>query len=358
MNDADACPVDPEMPHIWSVKPVPGVIPRVHTVLAVELKPVPVTLTTVPLFPCVGDRVICALTLKRAHAPIGMSFTGVPLTVTFQFTSVVASDPTTKLPVATWELIVHVKLPISRLFDPGANPAAADWTTHAVSVPKNPVARNVTVVPVGPLVGNSVRVPFVVVTMSVASAKSALLPVTRITYDPGATFPIVNDPSGMPVPTMMLHAGFATALPDVGLVMEHVESTNEKLTPVTMTLFPILPGKPVVAFSRIDGPKTVKVASMKTPEGFPVTRTVYGPGATLATTKLPLKLPPMEPMITQLLVPVTVPDIVQVVSPPPTEPFTLTVRPLAPEDGVIEMAVMVNVARANPPLGNPLTMTV
>jgi hypothetical protein len=149
-------------------------------VLAVELKPVPVTLTTVPLVPCVGDRVICAVTLKRAHTPIGMSFAGVPLTVTFQFTLVVASDPTTKLPVATWELIVHVGLLIKRLFDPGALPAAADWTTHAVSVARNPVPRNVTVIPVGPLVGNSVRVPFTV-TWNVACAESPPFPVTVTT---------------------------------------------------------------------------------------------------------------------------------------------------------------------------------
>ena len=120
------------MPHIRSVKPVPGVIPSVHTVLAVELKPVPVTLATVPFVPAVGETVIFAVTLKRAHTPTGISLPGVPLIVTFQFTSVVANDPTTKVPVATWELMVHVELPIKRLLDPGALPAAADWTTHPV----------------------------------------------------------------------------------------------------------------------------------------------------------------------------------------------------------------------------------
>jgi hypothetical protein len=72
----------------------------VHEV-AFQLKPDPEKLTTVPFVPVVGVTVMLAVTLKSAHAPVGTSFAGVPLTVTFHLVFVVAKGPTTKLPVAT-----------------------------------------------------------------------------------------------------------------------------------------------------------------------------------------------------------------------------------------------------------------
>lgn len=91
-----------------------GAIPRVQLV-AVEAKPVPVTPTTVPLVPVVGEITICGRTVKLADTPTGISFPGVPFTATFQFFSEVAREPTTKLPVATPALIEQLKEPISKL---------------------------------------------------------------------------------------------------------------------------------------------------------------------------------------------------------------------------------------------------
>jgi hypothetical protein len=86
--------------------------------LAFQAKPEPEKLTTVPFVPDVGVTEMAAVTLKIAHAPIGTSFTGVPFTVTFHLTFVVASGPTTKLPVAICELMVHVGDWSSREFGP------------------------------------------------------------------------------------------------------------------------------------------------------------------------------------------------------------------------------------------------
>jgi hypothetical protein len=69
--------------------------------VALELNPAPAKLKTVPIEPELGETVTLAVTLKKWNSPAGMSFCGEPLTVTFQFTSVVAIGPTTKLPVAT-----------------------------------------------------------------------------------------------------------------------------------------------------------------------------------------------------------------------------------------------------------------
>jgi len=57
-------------------------------VVARELNPDPETLATVPLLPIVGVTEIFGITPKLALA--GMSFTGVPLTVTFQLMFTVA----------------------------------------------------------------------------------------------------------------------------------------------------------------------------------------------------------------------------------------------------------------------------
>ena len=165
-------------------------------------------------------------------------------------------------------------------------------------------------------------------------------------------------PLVFPLPALILQAEARTTLLEDGLVIEHVVSLNEKPVPFTPTFIPICPD---IGVRVIEGPVTVNVASTKTPEGLPVTRTVYGPGATLATTKLPVKLPPVEPEITQLFVPVTVPVIVQVVSLPPSEPFTKTVVARGPVVGLIVIAVIVNAASAASfrlPPAIPVTMTV
>jgi hypothetical protein len=107
VNEPAVCPVVPEVPHPVIEKPAEGVTVSVQLV-ALEAKPVPVTVTTVPVVPVVGDTVTCGTTMKYAQTPRGMSLPGVPFTVTFQVMSEVAVDPTTKLPVATPALSLHV----------------------------------------------------------------------------------------------------------------------------------------------------------------------------------------------------------------------------------------------------------
>jgi hypothetical protein len=100
MKDPETWPVLPATPHVRLTNPLGGITVRLQNV-ASELNPDPEKLTTVPLVPVVGTTVMLAVTLNNAQAPFGISFAGVPLTVTFQLTFVVAVGPTMKLPVAT-----------------------------------------------------------------------------------------------------------------------------------------------------------------------------------------------------------------------------------------------------------------
>jgi hypothetical protein len=70
--------------------------------VARELNPDPETLTTVPLVPVVGVTEIFGRTPKAA---VALSLVGEPTTLTIQSTFAVAVGPTTKLPVATPELM-------------------------------------------------------------------------------------------------------------------------------------------------------------------------------------------------------------------------------------------------------------
>jgi len=65
------------------------------------------------------------------------------------------------------------------------------------------------------------------VTFRVASAKSPVFAVARITYNPGATFPTTKLPFTIPVPALILHAGVTTTLLRDGLVIVHVVAANE-----------------------------------------------------------------------------------------------------------------------------------
>lgn len=161
----------------------------------------------------------------------------------------------------------------------------------------------------------------------------------------------------------MAHAGLATKLDEVGLEREHDVSLYEKPTPVTVTN---VPTPPLAGFSTMKGAVTVKVVSTKSPDE-PVTRTVYGPGPTVPTTKLPVKLPPVEPEMTQLdppnrgavivvMLTLVVRDVVvlvvvgavneQPVSLALSEPVTLTIVPCGPVVGLIVIAVTTKVVWA------------
>ncbi len=87
-----SCPVEPFMPQppLFEASDDPPEragwkLLRVVQSTASEWNPEPVNEKTVPMFPTVGVITIVAVTLKEAEA--GISFCGVPLTVTFQVTS-------------------------------------------------------------------------------------------------------------------------------------------------------------------------------------------------------------------------------------------------------------------------------
>ena len=109
MNDPETRPRGEEIPQLTLVETPPrgGAKLAVHE-LAVEVNPDPLNAKIEPTVPTLGVTVTCAVTLKKAVSPSGMSFAGVPRTVMFHLTSLVAYGPTTKLPVATPELMVHV----------------------------------------------------------------------------------------------------------------------------------------------------------------------------------------------------------------------------------------------------------
>jgi hypothetical protein len=104
MKDPETWPVLPATPHVALTNVLLGTTVRLQNV-ASELNPDPETVTTVPLVPVVGTTEILAVTLNKADSPTRVchpsSFAGVPLTVTFHLTLVVAVGPTMKLPVAT-----------------------------------------------------------------------------------------------------------------------------------------------------------------------------------------------------------------------------------------------------------------
>lgn len=87
-----------------------GVEANVHAPdTAFELKPFPLTETTVPETPFVGDTEIAGTTVNVAVNRVGSP--GFPVTVTVQGDpSAVASELTTKLPVAVPEPMEHVGL--------------------------------------------------------------------------------------------------------------------------------------------------------------------------------------------------------------------------------------------------------
>lgn len=154
-----------------------GTILAVH-IVAVEANPDPVNEKTEPTVPEVGVTVTLAVTLKIAHSPVGMSFAGVPLTVTFHLMSVVANGPTTKDPVAIPELREHAgevsKRALGVLVGKGGvvtGHGPVDWydnTTHPVSTDEKPVPLNDTVAPLVALPGYSTSVPPMLVTVNVA----------------------------------------------------------------------------------------------------------------------------------------------------------------------------------------------
>jgi hypothetical protein len=118
-----------------------------------ELNPDPVKVNTVWIVPEGGVTTTLVVTLKSAPmGGPGTSFAGVPLTVTFHLTFVVANGPTTKLPVATVGVTIEqVGAVIKMLF-------GAAWTMHAGSDAENPVPLKVTVPPLVAFAGKRINV--------------------------------------------------------------------------------------------------------------------------------------------------------------------------------------------------------
>ena len=167
-------------------------------------------------------------------------------------------------------------------------------------------------------------------------------------------------PLGVPVPPLILHAGFTTRLLKLGLVIVHVTSLNENPEPVALTMVPICPEAGV---SVIDAPMTVNVAWAEsvTPPFVPVAVMTYGPGATFFTVKLPFTIPVPSAMVHAARL-TGVPVIEQVLSVVRNPvPVTLTNAPMGPIAGVsviVGPAVTLNVpvAKSGPPAA-PLTVT-
>ncbi len=151
-------------------------------VLAAELNPDPLKVKTDPIVPELGETATLAVTLKATNGGLArmMSFAGVPLTCIVQFLSVVANGPTTKLPVATCELIEQVgevdRSVLGITIEPTVTP---DNTVQPVSVIAKPVPLNVTTPPFVWLVGNSTSV-LVRFSVKVVNALSPLEPSTVI----------------------------------------------------------------------------------------------------------------------------------------------------------------------------------
>jgi hypothetical protein len=112
-----------------------GTSDRVH-VRPAELKPIPLTATTVLTDPTLGVTVMLGTTVNTAVGVV--SATGFPVTVTSQAPSAVACEFTTKVPVAVPALIVHVEDPMSEApFGP-----VFDVTVQEVSVELRPLPTN------------------------------------------------------------------------------------------------------------------------------------------------------------------------------------------------------------------------
>jgi len=195
-----------------------------------------------------------------------MSETGFPVTVTVQGDpSAVASEFTTKLPVAVPELTEHDGLAMSDA--PFVETLGVDVTVHDASVPCSPKPTNETVVPDEPYVGVSVSCGVCTVTVKTACAESPPpLAESVIVYDPDTTAETWKVPVGAPLPTVILQAVLPTGVPEI----EQELSCGKKPVPVTMT---VIPGAPLAGVRVIEGPETtVNIALAKSPE-LPVTVT-------------------------------------------------------------------------------------
>jgi hypothetical protein len=114
-----------------------GTADSVHVVPA-ELNPMPLTATTVLTDPTLGVTVMLGTTENVA---ITVSATGFPVRVTVQgLPSAVASEFTTKVPVAVPALIEHVEDPTSEA--PFVGAAGLDVTVQEVSVELRPLPTN------------------------------------------------------------------------------------------------------------------------------------------------------------------------------------------------------------------------
>ena len=102
---------------------------------------------------------------------------------------------------------------------------------------------------------------------------------------PAGTPPTEKLPDGLPPPGVtIVHAGATTIGPPE---IVHVVSTVSKKLPVTVTVIPVTPA---LGVRTIFGAATVNVAVAVSPVE-PVTVTVYVPGTTPPTKKLPLGAP-------------------------------------------------------------------
>jgi len=163
-----------------------------------------------------------------------------------------------------------------------------------VSAGLNPLPEIVTMAPTGAALDERVILGDGVVTVNVAWAMSPVLPITVITYVPGAALESTMNVDGAinwPRPLKVQDDPAAIMLKGL-LVIEHGPGPSAGLNPLPDTVTPV-PIGPEFGVSVIVGVGGV-TANATDVEGDPrlsIKEIAYPPGTTFATTKLPLMVP-------------------------------------------------------------------
>ncbi len=324
------------------------------TEVSVEANPEPVTVTVTPVGPDEGLSVTLvtvpvnvAVAVSLAEFPVAVTTVALPPPLNANPCPVVAVN--VHVPVIDPALTVHDG---TRLASPGSD------SVTEVSVDANPDPVTVTVTPVGPDVGLSVRVASVPKNVTVATSEAPpLFPfaVTMVAL-PGGLLnanpcPVVAVNVHVPVidPELTVHDAFRVGSPGSDSATEVSVDANPE--PVTVTVTPVGPddGLSVRPFPvnvavavMLDGVVPVAVTTVALPPALNA-----NPCAAVAVN---VHVPVIVPEVTEHVARVASPgfDSVTEVSGANPEPEAVTVTPLSPDEGLsVRLAIVpVNVAVA------------
>ena len=233
-----------------------------HVVSSVE-KPLPVTVSVIPVTPEVGDsRIFGPATVNVAWAESPVE----PVTVTVYVPG--DTPPTKKLPLGAPlpEVIVHVGV-MARVLGP---------ILQKVSPNEKPVPVTVTADPTAPVVGERVILAVDVVEPVIvkdAEAESWVIPVTVIVYVPGVVALTTLNPAPANCPLVLIvHVEFP-AIPGAAGACEMTQvPASPRLNPPPL-IVTVVPNDPEGGVSVIAGAGIVKLACAVSPTA-PVTVTV------------------------------------------------------------------------------------